>query len=56
VRRNGAIADYFGGGHAGAVLASVLGEDEDMAKPVMSVTLTLCEDCAMKPVIIPALC
>jgi hypothetical protein len=57
LRRNKAIADYFGGGHNGSVLASVLGEDEDMAKKVMDTfTLTLCENCAMNPVLIPALC
>jgi hypothetical protein len=57
VRRNGAIADYFGGGHNGSVLARALGEDEDMTEKVMdTVTLTLCENCAMEPVIIPALC
>jgi hypothetical protein len=57
VRRNKAVADYFGGGHNGSVLAGALGEDEDMAKKVMdTVTLTLCENCAMERVHIPALC
>jgi hypothetical protein len=35
----------------------VLGENEDMAEKVMdTVTLTLCENCANKPVIIPMHC
>jgi hypothetical protein len=57
LRRNGAIADYFGGGHTGSVLARALGEDEDMAEKIMdTVTLTLCENCAMERLTIPALC
>lgn len=35
----------------GGQLAMVMGADEDMAKPMMDTkTITLCEECAMKPV------
>jgi hypothetical protein len=54
MRRQDGLAAYLGG-HAG--LAAVLGPNEDMAEKIMdTVTLTLCEDCAMKPILIPALC
>lgn len=44
MRRQTGLAMMLGG-HVG--LASVMGPDEDMAKPVMDkVTLTVCEDCA----------
>jgi hypothetical protein len=57
VKRNAELAGYFGGGHYGSVFARVMGPDEDMAEKVMdTVTLTLCEDCAMKPIVIPLLC
>jgi hypothetical protein len=54
LRRNAGLAAYLGGS---AELARIMGPDEDMAEKIMdTVTLTLCENCAMEPVIIPALC
>lgn len=42
------------GGHAG--IASVMGPDEDMAKPMMEpVKVSICESCAMRPVLVVAL-
>jgi hypothetical protein len=52
--RNAELAAFLGGS---AALAHVMGPDEDMAEEIMdTVTLTLCENCAMGLVIIPALC
>jgi hypothetical protein len=53
MKRQDVLAAYIG--HTG--LAEALGPNEDMAKKIMdTVTLTLCEKCAMEPVIIPVLC
>jgi hypothetical protein len=54
LQRNTGLVSFFGGS---TLLAKTMGPDEDMAKKIMKpVTLTLCENCAMKPVIIPVLC
>jgi hypothetical protein len=54
MKRQDGLAAYLGG-YAG--LAKALGPNEDMAEKIMdTVTLTLCEKCAMEPVIIPVLC
>jgi hypothetical protein len=53
MKRQDGLAAYLG--HTG--LAEALGPNEDMAEKIMdTVTLTLCEDCAMKQLTIPALC
>ena len=45
-QRQDGLAAFIGS----TALASVMGPDEDMAKPVMAPhVLTLCEPCAMKP-------
>jgi hypothetical protein len=54
MRRQDGLAAYLGG-HTG--LAEAVGPNEDMAEKVMdTVTLTLCEYCVMKQILIPALC
>jgi hypothetical protein len=54
MKRQDGLAAYLGG-HTG--IAEALGPNEDMAEKIMdTVTLTLCEDCAMKPVFLPGLC
>jgi hypothetical protein len=45
VKRQDGLAAMLGGN---AILAQVMGADEEMTKPMMEpVELTLCEDCAM---------
>lgn|SRR5574340_349506 len=49
VQRLHGLESFFGGGRTGAVMAGVMGPDEDLARPVMDAkALILCEDCAMK--------
>lgn len=49
VERQHGLEQFFGGGQTGAVLAHVMGEDADMARPVMDkLTLIICEACAME--------
>lgn len=48
VRRQEGLAMQLGGN---AFLASVMGPDEDLAKPMMDkLTLTLCEECSLSDV------
>ena len=47
VQRKAGLEDLLGGGSVGAVLASAIGPDEDLATPLMSKgTITICEECA----------
>jgi hypothetical protein len=50
IKRNAGLTEFFGGS---AALARVMGPDEDMAEKIIKpVTLTLCEKCAMEPIIV----
>lgn len=50
VQRRAGMETFFGGGNSGALLAGIMGPDEDITKPISEpVRLWVCEDCAMTP-------
>ncbi len=51
VQRRHGLEEFFGGGQGGAVLAHVMGADEDLAKQLEDEQRSLvCMDCALKPI------
>lgn len=51
VQRRAGLEQMMGGGSAGALLARVMGPDEDIAKPVVDdyPTVLICQPCAFQP-------
>jgi hypothetical protein len=49
IQRTHGLEQFFGGGSAGALMANVMGTDEDLAKQICPASsFILCEECAMK--------
>lgn len=48
VQRTHGMELMFGGGVAGANLASAMGDDPDLASPIESFEVLLCQNCALK--------
>ena len=48
IQRQQGLAMVMGGGESGAVLASVLGPNEEMTKIIASHEITVCEACAIE--------
>ncbi|MEW6511862.1 MAG: hypothetical protein AB1428_13000 [Bacteroidota bacterium] len=56
IQRRHGMELMMGGGVGGAVLAEVMGTDEDLAAPLRPAkTLFICRDCSMQPMPIMAL-
>ena len=56
VQRRHGLETFFGGGSSGALLAGVMGPDEDITRPITNpLQLFICEDCAMHPMPLAAL-
>jgi hypothetical protein len=50
IQRRHGMEMMMGGGQAGAVLAEIMGPDEEIAKPIVPAQEVLvCEPCAMQP-------
>jgi hypothetical protein len=57
IQQTHGLEQFFGGGAAGATLASVMGTDPDIAKPLGEPTdrLWMCLDCSLEPVSVAAI-